>query len=35
MMEKLEQWVIESFTAIIFVFALSWIALVVYGLIMT
>ena len=35
MMEKLENWVINNFTAIIFAFSVSWIALVVYGLIMT
>jgi hypothetical protein len=34
-MEKLENWVIESFTGIIFVFGISWIALVIYGLIMS
>jgi len=34
-MEKLETWIIESFTGIIFAFGLSWIALVVYGLVMS
>lgn len=34
-MHKLEQIVIENFTLIIFLFALSWIGLVTYGLIMS
>jgi len=34
-MGKLEKWVINNFTGIIFAFALSWIGLVVYGLIMS
>lgn len=33
-MEQLEKLVIENFTLLIFLFALSWIGLVVYGLIM-
>jgi len=32
-MHKLEQIVIENFTLIIFLFALSWICLVAYGVI--
>lgn len=31
-MEKLEQFVIEKFTGIIFTFAVSWLVLVAYGL---
>lgn len=34
-MDKLEQIVIENFTLIIFLFALSWVGLVGYGLIMS
>jgi len=34
-MEKLEAFVIENFTAIIFTFAASWLVLVAYGLIMS
>jgi hypothetical protein len=34
-MDKLEQIVIENFTLIIFLFALSWICLVAYGLVMS
>jgi len=34
-MDKLEQMVIQNFTLIIFLFALSWIGLVAYGLIMS
>lgn len=34
-MDKLEQIVIENFTLIIFLFALTWIGLVAYGLIMS
>ncbi len=34
-MDKLEQIVINNFTLIIFLFALSWICLVAYGLIMS
>lgn len=34
-MNKLEQIVIENFTLIIFLFALTWIGLVAYGLIMS
>jgi len=34
-MEFLEKFVINRFTEIIFAFALMWIALVVYGLIMS
>lgn len=33
-MESLEKLIINNFTAIIFVFALSWIGLVAYGLLM-
>lgn len=33
-MEKLENIIIHNFTLIIFLFALSWIGLVAYGLIM-
>lgn len=33
-MEQLEELIIENFTLIIFLFALSWIGLVVYGLLM-
>jgi hypothetical protein len=33
-MEKLEELIIENFTLLIFLFALSWIGLVAYGLIM-
>ncbi len=31
----MEKFIIENFTAIIFVFAMSWIVLVAYGLIMS
>ena len=31
-MEKLEELIIEKFTGIIFLFALSWLGLVAYGL---
>jgi hypothetical protein len=34
-MDKLDQMVIQNFTLIIFLFALSWIGLVAYGLIMS
>ena len=34
-MEKLEEMIIENFTLLIFLFALSWIGLVTYGLIMS
>jgi len=34
-MEKLEEIIIENFTAIIFTFAVSWIGLVAFGLIMS
>ena len=34
-MDKLEQFIIENFTLIIFLFALLWLGLVSYGLIMT
>jgi len=33
-MEQLEELIIENFTLIIFLFALSWICLVGYGLVM-
>ena len=33
-MESLEKLIINNFTAIIFSFSISWIALVVYGLVM-
>jgi len=33
-MESLEKLVIENFTLLIFLFALSWIGLVAFGLIM-
>jgi len=34
-MDKLEHFIVENFTLIIFVIALSWIFLVSYGLIMS
>lgn len=34
-MDKLEQIIIENFTLIIFLFALSWVCLVAYGLMMS
>jgi len=34
-MDKLERLIIENFTLIIFLFALSWMGLVTYGLIMS
>ncbi len=34
-MDKLEQIVIKNFTLIIFLFALSWVGLVTFGLIMS
>ena len=34
-MEKLEDFIIENFTLMIFLFALSWLCLVAYGLIMS
>jgi len=33
-MEKLEELVIENFTLLIFLFAISWICLIAYGLLM-